>query len=194
MNPADADLDTALDAELSDLLDVDPSPHFVSRVRARVAAESRDRTFTLRWALVPGAVAAAAVFALALWPATRVDDVAVRLPARNLTNGAGALPAERSGRIAPPIAGSLVPPEGVSIALIMPPRSYNVIIDPAESATLMRLVENAGAPPPEPRPGIALARGIEPLTPLDPIDIQTVADIQPLVIEPLAMADEGVFQ
>jgi hypothetical protein len=58
-----------LDREIEQLLSVDPSPEFVAKVRARVAAEPRPGRLRFDWKLPAGAVCAAAlVAALTIWP------------------------------------------------------------------------------------------------------------------------------
>lgn len=187
------EIDIALDGELRDLLDVDPSPHFVSRVRARVADQSRRGAFRFGWALVPAAAALTAVLSFVLWPALGNNTPTALLSSRAFAIGVSPLPVGSSGRTERVLDVSRSAAEEFSIALTIAPRKYDVIIDPAESAALMRLVANGGAPAQDTRIAAAAPRALDALTPLDPIDIQAVADIQPLVIEPLA-ADEGVFQ
>jgi hypothetical protein len=59
-----------LDREIEDLLSVDPSPEFVAKVRAGVAAESAPTPWLLGWRLVAAGAAcvAVAVAALTMWP------------------------------------------------------------------------------------------------------------------------------
>jgi hypothetical protein len=59
-----------LDREIEDLLSVDPSPEFVAKVRAGVAAEPAPTPWLLGWRVVPAGAAcvAVAVAVLTMWP------------------------------------------------------------------------------------------------------------------------------
>ena len=95
----------SLDREIEELLAVDPSPEFVSKVRQRVAAEPAPRAWWFSWRLATaGAGLAVVVMGALLWPASQtltpvIEPTAVREVEPAV---AVAAPVETSGPALPP--------------------------------------------------------------------------------------------
>jgi hypothetical protein len=64
--PDETRADTALDREIKELLQIDPSPEFLARVRARVATEPVPGAWRFGWVPLAGGAAAVAVLGLAV--------------------------------------------------------------------------------------------------------------------------------
>jgi hypothetical protein len=92
--------DPALDRDLEQALAVEPSPEFLVRVRARVAAEPVRPTWSLGWPLRVAAVSVAGVAIVAVWLALPRDvpmpdglpAAPVSAPDLDVTRADGALP------------------------------------------------------------------------------------------------------
>lgn len=190
-NP-DADLlgaDADLDAEVGALLSVEPSSHFVSRVRARVADDARQPSRTWwRWLAPVGAIAVIAV-AVAWWPERPLETSVPPLAARTVgIPVATTILVEPVGTFAR--RGSVFATASSTSGIARP--RFEVIIDAAESATLQRFVARAGAPLPS-RTAAATPAANDPVIANDAIEIRAMADFPPISIEPLTL-DEGVAQ
>ena len=61
--PGDPMNDPALEREVESLLDVDPSPEFVARVRTRIASEPEPSRWRLAWVVVPAVGMCVVLFA-----------------------------------------------------------------------------------------------------------------------------------
>jgi hypothetical protein len=181
--------DTDLDAEISALFVVEPSPHFVSRARARVADEARHPSRVWRWWFVPASAIAVTAIAVAVWPERPRETNIPPLPTRSVgAPVATTILVESPASIARAVSSSttvVVIDEGAK-------PGFEVIVDPAESAALRRLVARAGAPL-QPRTAVVSAPATDPEIANDAIEILAIADVQPISIEPLAL-DEGVAQ
>ena len=155
-----------IDREIDALLDVEPSPEFVARVRARVDGESMTLRgwLTTRWLAGAAAIVAALIVVSAMW----------------------------FDRPAPVLIVREVPPVPIPNAVVEPPSmraearpaapapSPEVLISPAESALLQRLLVAAREARVEPAPDL---RRDAPLNPPMPIVIE------PLDVPPLVTAD-----
>jgi hypothetical protein len=120
----------ALDREIDALLQVEPSPEFVARVRARVEAQSiAPRTWLAgRWIAV-AAAAVAVVIGIAVWTAT------VSRPAPQVTVGdriPSVPPSRQTAEVRAVTAEPVTPDERRS-----PPQ---LLVSPAESAGLQSLL------------------------------------------------------
>jgi len=100
--------DTRLEREIESALAVDPSPEFVVRIRARVAAEPTPamRWYSWRWVSVTAAIGVIAIAAWFAWPSARVEpaptiNVSQTLPETNVVD---ASPRDAAAPVAHPDA------------------------------------------------------------------------------------------
>ena len=152
-----------IDREIDALLDAEPSPDFVARVRARVEGESiaSRRWLTVRWALGAAAiVAAVAAVGITVWFGRSSPALVVR---------------QR-----PPQPTPTAVVESPSIRASAPTPSPEVVVSPTESALIQRLL--VAARDARVRPGLNL-REDAPLNPPLPIVIE------PITVAPLVTAD-----
>jgi hypothetical protein len=206
--------ESAIDRELQAMLDVDPSPEFVARVRARVADEPQRSTWWLSWKLAT-AVAISAVVVLAIVgsrsrerstgtatvvarsgaPAvpqgpSRVEDIAPPL-ARESGEPRRSAPTRvtRVTREAPNVVRAIRPAQAAGKP--SPPGEPEILIDARESSALRALILGA-------RDGrVDLEPVLHASTP-SVMDLPPVAaiDIPLIVIDPIApgTGEEGVRQ
>jgi hypothetical protein len=155
-----------IDREIDALLDVEPSPDFVARVRARVDGESMTRRgwLTARWLAGAAAIVAALIVVSAMW----------------------------FDRPAPVLVVREVPPVPIPNAVVEPPstraearptasaQSPEVLVSPAESALLQRLLVAAREARIEPAPDLQRDA---------PLNRPMPIVIEPLDVPPLVTAD-----
>lgn len=156
-----------IDREIDALLDVEPSPDFVARVRERVEGESMTHRAWLpgRWLIGAAAIAAALIVVnVARWSDRPVPVLVVReSPPVPIPNAAVEPPSIRAeGRPA------------------MPAPFPEVLVSPAEAALVQRLLVAAREARVEPAPDPGLDAPLNP-----PMSIA----IEPIMVEPLLVAD-----
>jgi len=158
-----------IDREIDALLDAEPSPDFVARVRARVEGESiAPRTWlTGRWLVVAAATAAAVIIvSAALWFDRSSHPLVVgQTPPQSITTRVVESPSIRA-EISPGSPATPPPPQ--------------VLVSPAEGALLQRLLVAARDARVEPSPNLP---DDAPLNPPLPIVIE------PIHVEPLLAAE-----
>ena len=177
--------DDPLGREIANALDVDPSPEFLARVRARIASERGPTGWRLSWGVVGvgGAVAATVVMALVVTRSQRPPAAALSVKPTVAT------PIVESAPTGPPIATQSPPlPTAASVVestgrkhirRATPNTGPEVIIAPRDAAALRVLMMNIREGRVELTALDALQAVAAPLEPLDKIAIQPVA-IQPL--------------
>jgi len=203
---------TAIDREIQAALSVEPSPEFLARVRTRIATEPAAAASWLSWKLVAtGAVAALIVIAVAVmrpgeqsFNARPEPSASPLIPSPSPLDRARGDPEALEGSKDVPLArdrpvdSALSPSKDEQPAAAASrarvaaaaPREPEVLIDPAETRALRRLI--AGT-----RDGsLDLSAALQATTPtamdLPPIDALVIA---PLTIDPLTPSgEEGVRQ
>jgi hypothetical protein len=186
--------DDALAREIEAALDVDPSPEFQARVRARVATERIQSGWSgpFTWATV--ALAGAAVAVLGVWLVRTTPD-----PAPDRAPRVAEAPAPLADVAPPSVApaedlatGPRVVPVASVPRLEAPMRTPRpeVVISRQEGADLQRLIDAIAS---RRLPPAALPDWDSPATPLDPID-EIV--LEPITLSPIVRLDnvEGVRQ
>jgi hypothetical protein len=128
---------TPLDRELTAALQVDPSPAFVARVRARVAAEPIEPRWHAASLVCAGAVAAALYAAIVLVPS-------VAPPADPM---ATALLPQRSAVILAPLRTGFAPHRTAIAQSLMPDSRARVMVSASEMAALRQLFSGAVVAP-----------------------------------------------
>lgn len=158
-----------IDREIDTLLDVEPSPGFVARVRASVEGESIAPRgwLTARWFVVAAATAAAVIIvSAALWFDRPLRVLVVRQTSLQ------------------PIPAAVVEPSSIrASATPEPATSPEVLVSPAEAALFQRLLVAARDARIEPAPDI---REDAPLNPPMPIVIDSIT-VAPLVTADLEL-------
>lgn len=190
--------DAALDRELQAILDVDPSPEFAARVRARIAEPRRSAWWPPAFAL--GAVVAAAALLIAVvvlrsLPRGTRSEIAP-LAARALASATVETPdllARRSSVRVPPESAqrSADARPRAATAQTIAAREPEILVDPREAAAIRAVIARA-------RGGrIDLAPVLRASTPAA-MDLGPVVDIAipAITIDPIAPAPgaEGVRQ
>jgi hypothetical protein len=137
-------LDVALDHELRTLLAAEPSPDFIARTRARIAAEPAASwwqwswTFAMVAAVFVAAIAAAAIARFGVAPVSVPADGPL-LAARTIVEASGALVVpfvpRRMARLRPGTTAAAVVVSGFSRT-----SEPEVLIDPREARALRRLL------------------------------------------------------
>jgi hypothetical protein len=86
----DALTDAPLEREVEALLDIEPSAHFLARVRARVAEEPAPSPWRFRWTFAGTAAAVASIAMAVIWlsfePARSIDAPYAALVAEDVTS------------------------------------------------------------------------------------------------------------
>jgi hypothetical protein len=162
------------DDELAHLLEIDPSPDFAAKVRARILREPNRRRRHIRW---DAAAAAVLVTAAALMAA----DV-LRAPAGIGTPVAVPVisaPAQPSKRLEAPVVLPVVQSRDPSPRTVPPKATTMVLVPPDAQRALQRVVELAAR-------GALSAGAAEPPEPLAESPARRVA---PLVVEDLDVGD-----
>jgi hypothetical protein len=174
----------ALERQLRDALDIQPSPDFAARVRARVAAEAADRRRSGSWAFL--LAVAAAVILLVVVASRHADEVLLssrRLPALESTRFAMPMaPAAISWPLESTHVGTSREPRqpGAPSVRAPRPRDPEVLISLDEARAIRALIT-----------GIAEGRIVPASLPPDnPSPVEIV--IPPIVIEPITSNGEGV--
>ena len=145
-------LNEALDREIEQMLDVQPSPEYVARVRQRV--ESARPSRGCRWRLQSAAVAAVAVLAAVMWQA-----VAPRTGGTKDVSHADAHPSVRANEVSVPVLRSPGGTDGIVPSLTQPIqkaieltgrgsrlRSDEIVIDVNDAAAFEQFVETMRSP------------------------------------------------
>ena len=189
--------DTAIDREIQAALSVEPSPEFVARVRTRIATEPEAAAPWLSWKLVAtGAVAALIVIAFVMRLGEQSFNARPELSASPLIlSSSKDVPLARDRPVvslilSPSKDEQSAPAASRARVAAAAPREPEVLIDPAETRALRRLI--AGT-----RDGsLDLSAALRATTPtamdLPPIDALAIA---PLTIDPLTPSgEEGVRQ
>jgi hypothetical protein len=203
-----------VDRELQAALDVDPSPEFVARVRQRIAAEPAPQRWRAWWLMAAADAAAAVVVAAVVvmrWPGP-ADGRPTLLTARALpvaadpidagspkglrygdSDGVGAAVARAAvarAAVAQPFRAATAAvgrPEGLRYE--RPPAAADILIDPRERATLVRLIANVGRG----RVELNAMLGPSPFSVAEPAPTDDI-QIAPISIEPLEPGGEGARQ
>lgn len=141
---AERKLLAAIDAGLAQTVAAEPSPAFAARVRQRIAAEpERQRTwFSWGWVTATGAVAAAALLAVVIWPGEPKLTVSNPIPSLPPKVHLGASretprdPGREPSRVVDPLrAESRIPPVAASAKL---PQEPEVLIPDDERRVVTR--------------------------------------------------------
>jgi hypothetical protein len=184
-----------IDEEIREALDVDPSPEFLARVRARIAAEPAPSTWRWSWGLAAACALAASVLVTVVprpheaKPVTAVpappSAIAERSSAAAVSSGGGET---RKSPVGPrPIRA--VTQHARSAAVRIPKSEPELLIDQREMQTLRRLIEGV-------RIGRIDLTASQNSRSHGPAELEPVADIviAPLTIEPIAPVSgaEGV--
>jgi len=169
--------DEALEREIENALDVDPSPEFVARVRARIASESTPAVWHLRWRLVgAGALATAVVLTWFVTGTDRQSPPAISarpvVPPPISESAPTGAPTATTARA--DLAPSVLPAEKGP-----PTAEPKILISPRDAAALRVLMTNIREGRVDPTV-LAAVEGVG--APLEPLNWIT---IQPIVIEPL---------
>src|SRR5262249_52883933 len=131
-----------IDEEIREALDVDPSPEFLARVRARVAAEPAPSTWQWSWAVAAACGLAAAVVLGTIVSRPHQARLAPEVPrpshaiAANNTSAAAPAPQSDAGPQQIRTAARHV----TSVAAGVPESEPEILIDVREMQTLRRLI------------------------------------------------------
>ena len=169
--------DQSLNRELQSALDVDPSPEFLAKVRARIAAEPRPSRWRLAWVMMP-AVAAIVLVAM-LWPPPEAP-----MPVRIASAPGPIAQADPPAPEQPPTASA--PVRRAARRVVAEPRPPAVVLNAAEVAAFNRLVSR-------------IEMGALPVGDdvLEPPDLPAEIEFAPITIAPIAFvvtAEQGELQ
>ena len=214
--PDETRADTALDREIEELLAVEPSPEFLARIRARVAAEPEPGSWQHGWWWLAAGATAVGVLAVAVAVSRpgppeetrdppRVADVApagdARLSVPTVTLPPG--PEDVASPAAPPPPpqpilddpAATAPPEPAPVsapaapAATGPPQFARVVISQSEAAALRQLFTQVSDG------RLAVPAPVEPSGPAAPPEPPAEVTIPPVIIEPVTLAlIEGALQ
>ena len=188
--------DTAIDREIQAALSVEPSREFLARVRTRIATEPEAAAPWLSWKLVAtGAVAALIVIAFVMRLGEQSFNARPELSASPLIlSSSKDVPLARDRPVvslilSPSKDEQSAPAASRARVAAAAPREPEVLIDPAETRALRRLI--AGT-----RDGsLDLSAALRATTPtamdLPPIDALAIA---PLTIDPLTPSGEEGYR
>jgi hypothetical protein len=172
-----------IDDELRRALDVNPSPEFLARVRSRIASEPTRNAAWLR--LMPLAATVTAVTVALVVATSRrsspTDHASPVLASRALDQAPAAMLPHEEGATSP---GPEHRPSNVSRVAAPDARAASsaILVDPREAEALEKLIRTA----PLRREAAIAERSID-----EPIQIEPIARIQPIVIAPLEWSGSG---
>ena len=201
----DAVTDARLEREIERALAVVPSPEFLARVRAEIAAEPERTPWRFRWTWVAagsGALAIAAAIVLSRPPAPQSGNVPGPAPVVATTAAASKPEAtpETSSRRTPGADVREVPRRRFSSstgrAARRPSAEPEVLIARDEAEALKRLMRGLRQGVVEPSNAGAAPNGIQPIQPPMPIVVAPMTAVSPITIEPLGIPapERGVRQ
>lgn len=177
-----------LEREIESLLAVEPSPEFLARVRARVAAEPAPGGWGLTWMLGVAGAAVAIGIAVMLWPSAEVSPQSAPTFERPQV-------AEVVRPPAPPASPAVAPVRRTPTAEAAPAAAVRrieidlpeVVLAENEVKAYSTLVASVGqrrfdaVVPPAPDPGVPLA--VAELPPVEPLEIEPIVRVAGLQAE-----------
>jgi hypothetical protein len=140
MTEFDERLVAEAEADLDRLLSIEPSPEFIAKVRARIAAEPPVRRWNWGRLLIPVAAAACLVLAVIYWNGH--DD---EKPFATARHGDVALRDETPKEPLAPVSPGLIALNRPAVprAAVVPQREPEIIIDPSIAEAIRRLAVGA---------------------------------------------------
>ena len=206
--PDNAMTDAGLERDIERALAVEPSPEFLARVRAELAAQPESMPWRIAWTwLAAGSVVAAITAAIVLSRPAAPQPRNVLEPAPRATTTAAktapAKPAATPQISLPPTPDSHVRdvprrrfPSLTSVAERTPREEPEVLIAKDEAAALKRLMRGLNQGVVEPSAAGDGPNGVQPIQPPIPIVVAPMAAVSPITIAPLGIPapERGVRQ